>query len=159
MNPYGWWEQPPAGGREAWTYHRKFLVAYGRGMMGGSEMAIYDVNGDGLNDVVTILNVHGWGLAWFEVEARRPGKISFVRHLIMDDLWTKNAGDVAFSQGHGTTCADVDGDGIPDFIVGKRYWSHLDDYYDPNPYGAPVRIGTRRFATRRRPEEPSLCLI
>ena len=31
---------------------------------------------------------------------------------------------------------DVDGDGIPDFIAGKRYWAHRDDYLDPDPYGA-----------------------
>ena len=152
VNPYGWWEQPPAGSQqETWTYHPEVFGRYGRGIMGGSEMAIYDVNGDGLNDVVTILNVHGWGLAWFEQKRDAQGKISFVRHLIMDDLWTKNAGDVAFSQGHGTTCADVDGDGIPDFIVGKRYWSHLDDYYDPNPYGAPVLYW---YQTVRNPKAP-----
>ena len=39
---------------------------------------------------------------------------------------------------HGSTFAEVDGDGIPDFIVGKRYWSHLDDYTDPGVYGPPV---------------------
>jgi hypothetical protein len=29
-------------------------------------MAVYDANGDGLNDVVSNLNAHGSGLAWFE---------------------------------------------------------------------------------------------
>ena len=32
----------------------------------GAEMAVYDVNGDGFNDVVSGLNAHGFGLAWFE---------------------------------------------------------------------------------------------
>jgi hypothetical protein len=32
----------------------------------------------------------------------------------------------------------VDGDGIPDFITGKRHWSHLDSYTDPDPHGPPV---------------------
>ena len=27
---------------------------------------------------------------------------------------------------------------IPDFIIGKRFWSHLDNYTDPDPYGPPV---------------------
>jgi hypothetical protein len=27
---------------------------------------------------------------------------------------------------------------VPDFIVGKRYWSHEDSYTDPDPYGPPV---------------------
>ena len=119
--------------------------------MGGSEMAIYDVNGDGLNDLVTILNVHGWGLAWFEQKRDTQGKISFVRHMIMDDLWAKNAGGVAFSEGHGTTYADMNRDGIPDFIVGKRYWSHRDDYLDPYPYGPPVLYW---YETVRNPKAP-----
>jgi hypothetical protein len=139
VNPYGWWEQPPPGSnQDTWTYHPEVFGRYGRDIMGGSVMAVYDVNGDGLNDVVTVLNAHGWGLAWFEQKRDAAGKISFVRHMISDDLFTKNAGDVVFSEPHGTTFADVDGDGIPDFIVGKRYWSHRDDYLDPDPYGQPV---------------------
>ena len=139
VNPYGWWEQPPSGSNEeTWKYHPEAFGRYGRGIMGGSVMAVHDVNGDGLNDLVTVLNPHGWGLAWFEQKRDAQGKISFVRHMIMDDLWTKNAGDVAFSEPHGTTYANVDGDGVPDCIVGKRYWSHLDTYLDPDPYGQPV---------------------
>ena len=34
--------------------------------MGGSQMYVYDVNGDGLNDVITGLTAHGYGLAWYE---------------------------------------------------------------------------------------------
>ena len=45
----------------------------------------------------------------------------------------------------------MDGDGIPDFIVGKRLWSHLDDYYDPDPYGAPVLYW---YKTVRDPKAP-----
>jgi hypothetical protein len=139
VNPYGWWEQPPPGSKqETWTYHPEVFGRFGRGIMGGSVMAVYDVNGDGLNDVVTVLNAHGWGLAWFEQKRDAEGKISFVKHMVMDDFSTKNAGNVVFSEPHGTTFADVDGDGIPDFIVGKRYWSHRDDYLDPDPYGMPV---------------------
>ena len=44
--------------------------------------------------------------------------------MIMDDFSTKNAGGVTFSQPHGSTFADIDGDRVPDFIVGKRYWAH-----------------------------------
>ena len=54
------------------------------------------------------------------------------------DLSDKNAGGVTFTEPHGATSADVDGDGVPDFIVGKRYWSHEDSYTDPDPYGPPV---------------------
>jgi hypothetical protein len=152
VNPYGWWEQPPRGSsQENWTYHPEVFGRFGRDLMGGSEMAVYDVNGDGLNDVVTFLNAHGWGLAWFEQKRDAGGKISFVKHMIMDDFSTKNAGNVVFSEGHGTTYADVDGDGIPDFIIGKRYWSHRDDYLDPDPYGQAVLYW---YKTVRNPKAP-----
>ena len=34
---------------------------------------------------------------------------------------------------------DVNGDGLLDCITGKRFWSHLDTYLDPNPHGSPVQ--------------------
>ena len=39
-------------------------------------MGVYDVNGDGLPDVVTSLGAHGWGLAWFEQKRSATGEIS-----------------------------------------------------------------------------------
>ncbi|MDB4925348.1 FG-GAP-like repeat-containing protein [Mucilaginibacter sp.] len=137
INPNGWWEQPAKGlDTGVWKYHPEVFSRYGHwsGAVGGSIMAVYDVNGDGLNDVVTALNAHGFGLGWFEQKRDKSGKITFVKHMIMDDFSTKNAGDVTFSELHGTNFADVNGDGIPDFIAGKRYWSHLDSYFDPYPY-------------------------
>jgi len=114
-------------------------------------MGVYDVNGDGLNDVVTSLNAHGFGLAWFEQKRDSSGDITFARHMIADDYSTTNAGGVTFSELHGATSADLDGDGIPDFIVGKRYWSHLDSSFDPDPYGPPVLYCYR---TVRNPKAP-----
>ena len=46
---------------------------------------------------------------------------------------------------------DVDGDGIPDFIVGKRYWSHEDSYTDPDPYGPPVLYWYRTVRNKNAP--------
>jgi hypothetical protein len=151
VNPYGWWEQPASLGSGAtWTYHPQAFGRYTRGF-GGSVMAVYDVNGDKLNDVVTGLAAHGWGLAWFEQKRDASGKISFQQHMIMDDLNTKNAGGVAFSQPHGSNFGDVDGDGITDFIVGKRYWAHRDTYLDPDPYSPAVLYW---FRTVRNPKAP-----
>ena len=48
-------------------------------------MGVYDVNGDGLNDVVTSLEAHGWGLAWYEQKRDKSGAISFTEHIITDD--------------------------------------------------------------------------
>lgn len=153
LNMYGWWEHPAAGSDGPWKYHPEVFGRYGHGISGGATMAVYDVNGDGLNDVVTSLNAHGWGLAWFEQKRDAQGNISFVRHMIMDDLGTQkeNAGGVAFSELHASTAVDMNGDGIPDFIVGKRYWSHNADYLDPNPFGQPVLYC---YKTVRDPKAP-----
>jgi hypothetical protein len=153
VDAYGWFEQPPPGNKqELWTYHP---VAFGRwtghASPGGAEMGVYDVNGDGLNDVVTVLQAHGFGLAWFEQKRDAAGTISFVQHIIADDFSTRNAGGVTVSEMHGTAFADVDGDGIPDVLVGKRYWSHLDNYSDPDAYGPPVLYWYR---TARNPKAP-----
>ena len=147
LNVYGWWEQPAKSTVASqqsqvdspWTYHpQAFGRQNGRGAPGGAEMCVYDINGDGLNDVVTSLQAHVFGLAWFEQKREAGGKISFVRHMISDNFATKNAGGVVFSQPHGSACADMNGDRIPDFVIGKRFFSHNESYADPDPYGAPV---------------------
>lgn len=41
---------------------------------------------------------HGFGLAWFEQKKDASGKITFVRHMIMDTALDNNAGGVFFTQ-------------------------------------------------------------
>ena len=159
LNAFGWWEQPQqqkvqseeSKVKSSWTYHPAAFGRWTRSSPGGAEMAVYDVNGDGLNDVVTSLQAHGLGLSWFEQKKAADGSRSFVEHPIMTDFSTKNAGGVIFTQLHGATYADVDGDGLQDFITGKRFWSHLDTYIDPDPHGAPVLYVYR---TVRNPKAP-----
>jgi hypothetical protein len=152
VNSYGWWESPPRGsGDQLWKYHPQAFGRWGPVSYGGGEIGIYDVNGDGLNDVVTSLDAHGFGLAWYEQKKASNGDISFVEHMVMDNYNTENAGGVTFAEIHGTAIADVDGDGIPDFIAGKRQFSHKDDLLDPDAYSPPYLYW---YKTVRDPKAP-----
>jgi hypothetical protein len=152
LNVYGWWEQPAKPTTEMWPYHpQAFGRQNGRGAPGGAEICVYDVNGDKLNDVVTSLQAHVFGLAWFEQKRDGAGKISFVQHMISDNFATTNAGGVVFSQPHGSACADMNGDGMTDFVIGKRFFSHNESYADPDPYGAPVLYIYRTARNKQAP--------
>ena len=54
-------------GDPVWKHHPHTLGT------GGAQMYAYDVDGDGDNDVITSLQAHGYGLAWFEHVNDRPG--------------------------------------------------------------------------------------
>jgi hypothetical protein len=139
LNAYGWWEQPPPGTPGTWKMHPAAFGRWGasQGGAGGAEICTFDINGDGLLDAFGPMEGHGFGLAWWEQKRDANKNISFVEHVIMDNFMTKNAGDVIFSEPHAAACGDLDGDGLPDIVTGKRYMSHF-GYTDPDPWGEPV---------------------
>ncbi|MEX2400951.1 MAG: VCBS repeat-containing protein [Rhodothermales bacterium] len=116
----GWWENPGFDSDDLWTYHE---VDFGPG---GAHMHAYDVNGDGRNDVITSLEAHGYGLAWFE---QLPDG-TFERHLIMGEEIEDSPYGVRFTQPHALKVADIDGDGLLDIVTGKRWYAH-GDHGDP----------------------------
>jgi hypothetical protein len=96
-------------------------------------MYVYDVNGDGRNDVITSYDAHGFGLGWFEQKA--DGR--FIEHKIMGGTKEENAHGVKFSQIHAIRLVDIDGDGVMDLVTGKRRWAHGPSA-DAEPNAAPV---------------------
>ncbi len=131
----GWWEQPKSlAGDPAWKQHK---VGFAPGT-GGAQMYAYDVNGDGLNDVITSLAAHGWGLAWYEqLKEKKDGEIQFKQHIIMNKEPKENRYGVRFSQLHAIDLVDMDGDGLKDLITGKRFWAH-GPTGDADPSSPPV---------------------
>ena len=128
----GWWEQPAAlAGDPAWQFHP---APFGS----GAQMYVTDVNGDGRPDVISGTNAHGYGLAWFEqLPAKAGGETEFRRHDILATDGVTKINGVQFSQLHAIALADVDGDGLPDIITGKRWWAHGPEH-DPEPTAVPV---------------------
>lgn len=127
----GWWEQPSSlEGNPVW---KKNDALFGSG---GAQMHAYDVNGDGRNDVITSLEAHGFGVAWFE-QTLEAGAVGWTKHLIVGSKPEENPQGVKFSQPHAVDLVDMDGDGLKDVITGKRFWAHGPGG-DAEPNAAPV---------------------
>jgi hypothetical protein len=99
-------------------------------------MFVYDVDNDGDADVISSLDAHGWGLAWFE-QIDDAGTIAFRMHQFMGTGDEHDEYGVAFTQPHALDLADINGDGTKDLVVGKRMWAH-GPQGDVEPGGAPV---------------------
>ena len=104
--PAGWWEAPAAEARgpnaAPWTFHP---APFGQPQ---AQMYVYDFDGDGDNDVVGS-SAHRRGIWWYE----QSGK-DWKTHLI----------DESIAQTHALILADMNGDGLPDLVTGKRYYAH-----------------------------------
>jgi hypothetical protein len=115
----GWYEQPASlEGDPEWVHHAQRFAG-----PGGAQMYAYDVNGDGLNDVITSLAAHAFGLAWFE-QTRTDGVIGWKEHTIIGERPDESRYGVKFSELHALDLVDMNGDGLKDIVTGKRFWSH-----------------------------------
>ncbi|MGJ8677932.1 MAG: FG-GAP-like repeat-containing protein [Akkermansiaceae bacterium] len=127
---HGWYEQPADLSQAVWTFHAQEFAD------SAAQIQVYDVDGDGDNDVVTALAAHGYGMAWYEA-AGAPGNVTFIKHIIMSESGNINdsPAGVNFSQLHCMECADMDGDGIKDIVTGKCHLAHngRDVDFDDDP--------------------------
>ncbi|HTD54220.1 MAG TPA: VCBS repeat-containing protein [Silvibacterium sp.] len=114
LTPHGWFEQIDADD-DQWKWHGDWDIGDT-----GFPILGYDVNHDGKMDLIYGQG-HGYGLYWLE-QAGTPDKPLWIRHTI----------DESFSQSHAVLLADIDGDGEPELITGKRYRGHNGD--DPGSY-------------------------
>ena len=102
----GYWEAPEDRSITPWRF-----VPAKLGPDCG-QMYVYDVNSDGLPDVVSS-SAHAKGIWWYE-QRRGTNGPEFTQHTI----------DSSYSQTHSMAMADLNRDGIKDFVTGKRFWAH-----------------------------------
>ncbi|RPD40723.1 FG-GAP repeat domain-containing protein [Chitinophaga barathri] len=98
----GWWEAPADPSQPDWTFHPADL---GKEC---SNMFVLDADGDGDMDVVSS-SAHAYGIWWHEQQPQ-----GFTTHEISKQ----------FSQTHAMAFEDINNDGHPDLITGKRYFAH-----------------------------------
>lgn len=137
LRPNAWFEAPAdiRGGK--WIEHPLSLGAKDGKTAHTPQILVHDVNRDGLPDIITSF-AHGAGIFWYE-QLRRDGKMTWKQHAI-DDTWT---------QPHALTLADLDGDGAPELISGKRFMSH--NGHDPDAF-APLGVYCYRLVHGPTPQ-------
>ncbi|MEO7801081.1 MAG: FG-GAP-like repeat-containing protein, partial [Ginsengibacter sp.] len=111
----GWWQNPGDVTTPDWVFHSASLGE------DCANMYAFDVDEDKDQDVITS-SAHRYGLWWHE-QKDSAGKAIWIAHEISK----------AFSQSHCLAFEDINGDGHPDLVTGKRYLAHQDGK-DPGSY-------------------------
>ena len=99
----GWWEAPAKLDASEWKFHPAPLGE------DCAQMFAFDIDGDGDNDVLSTA-AHKVGMWWHEQKS--------------GDKWETHLIDDSFTQTHALCIADINGDGLTDFVTGKRWWAH-----------------------------------
>ena len=114
LTPYGWFRNIDAD-HDKWEWHPDWNLGDA-----GFPILGYDVNDDGKTDIIYGQG-HSYGLYWLEQRGSGSTR-QWVRHVI----------DESYSQIHALKLADINGDGQPELIAGKRYRGHSG--HDPGSY-------------------------
>lgn len=135
LTPYGWFQNIDAN-HDKWTFHADWNLGDA-----GFPILGYDVNNDGKLDIIYGQG-HSYGLYWLEQQGNGSN-----RH------WTKHVIDESYSQIHALKLADIDGDGEPELLTGKRYRGHSG--HDPGSHDPLViyyyKIDRKNAAFHRYP--------
>lgn len=108
----GWYERP-AGDifTRPWKLHRETALP-----MSSCPFIVAKLTNSGRNDIIWS-KAHDYGIYWWEQGQPKPdGTTTWAEHLI----------DKSWSQPHGMVWTDIDGDGQPELITGKRVRAHVD---------------------------------
>ena len=114
LTTHGWFQQIDAD-TDQWRWHADWTLGDA-----GFPILGYDVNHDGRMDLIYGQG-HGYGLYWLEQAGTREHP-QWIRHTI----------DESFSQSHALALVDLEGDGTPELVTGKRYRGHSGN--DPGSY-------------------------
>ena len=114
LTPTGWLENVDAD-HDRWKWHPDWNLGET-----GFPIIGYDVNNDGKMDIIYGRG-HSYGIYWLEQQG-----------VGADRKWVRHTIDESFSQVHALKLADIDGDGEPELIAGKRYRGHSGN--DPGSY-------------------------
>jgi len=106
----GWWECPVDATTPNWVFHPAGLGE------DCSQIFALDVRGDGALGLVSA-SAHKYGIWWHE-----KVDTGWVHHPIFNGV----------SETHALAMADLNGDGHPDLVTGKRYFAHNGE--DPGAY-------------------------
>ncbi len=104
----GWLEAPVDPYKGKWILHEDFKFG-----TASVPIIVADVNSDGLNDLI-VGQAHSYGLDWYEQVKDKANKVT----------WKKHAIDPFNAQYHTMQWTDIDGDGKPELVTGKRYRAH-----------------------------------
>lgn len=111
--PDGWLEAPGDPWKDKWTWHDEFRLG-----ATSVPILVHDVNGDRKADLIVGMG-HDYGLAWYEQQEDTAGQRK----------WIKRDIDTDRSQYHELVLDDIDKDGQPELLTGKRYRAHA--FHDP----------------------------
>ena len=111
----GWYEAPENAWEENWDFHYipfDSIANPETPQYQFAQMEIFDIDKDGDADFFAS-SAHQYGLWWFE-QIQKNGEIRFEKHTLPKKI----------SQAHAVAKGDLNNNGIPDLVTGKRYLAH-----------------------------------